>query len=104
MKHSGARNVRVAIESRNRHLLVRVTDNGTGFDPKSVQGPTDQGGFGLFSIRERVMAFNGTMTVESNPESGTEVTIALPRDAKESPAGKKRGKSLRGRPPQGRIP
>lgn len=104
MKHSGARNVRVAIESRNGHFLVRVADNGTGFDPKSVRGPTDQGGFGLFSIRERVMAFNGTMTVESNPESGTEVTIALPRDAKESPAGKKRGKSLRGRPSQGRIP
>ena len=36
MKHSGARNVRVAIESRNRHLLVRVTDNGTGFDPNSL--------------------------------------------------------------------
>ncbi len=97
VKHSGARNVRVTIEDRNGHLQVMVSDDGIGFDPQSLRGPTDEGGFGLFSIRERILAFNGNMTIVSSPEAGTEVTMNILREFQPLPAGKGTRNSPRGK-------
>jgi PAS domain S-box-containing protein len=81
VKHSGARNIHVTVEEHNGALLVRVNDDGAGFDPQALGAPSDAGGFGLFSIRERLMAFNGIMQIESDPKAGTQVTIVMPRKA-----------------------
>jgi two-component system sensor histidine kinase DegS len=42
-------------------------------------GEAERGGFGLFSMRERVALVNGTFELESRPGDGTRVvaTVAL---------------------------
>jgi PAS domain S-box-containing protein len=78
VKHSGARNARVLIQSDNGRIRAEVRDDGSGFNPQTLGAPTTEGGFGLFSIRERLEAFNGNLQIESAPGTGTVVTASLP--------------------------
>jgi PAS domain S-box-containing protein len=80
VKHSRARNARVMIEADSVQYRVKITDDGTGFDPLMLGAPTLEGGFGLFSIRERLMAMGGSLRIDSAPGTGTVVTATLPSD------------------------
>jgi signal transduction histidine kinase len=66
------------IDVENEHLRVKVTDDGVGFDPQMLGAPTGEGGFGLYSIRERLIAIDGSLKIDSSPGSGTVVTALLP--------------------------
>ncbi len=77
-KHSQAQNAHVRIDMENGHFRVQVTDDGVGFNPRMRGAPTVEGGFGLYSIRERLIAINGSLTIESTPGNGTVVTAILP--------------------------
>jgi signal transduction histidine kinase len=63
----------------NGYFRVKVTDDGLGFDPQMLGTPTVEGGFGLYSIRERLIAINGSLRIESTPGTGTVVTAILPK-------------------------
>jgi PAS domain S-box-containing protein len=78
MKHSHAQNARIMINTENEHIRVQVSDDGVGYDPQKLGEPTDEGGFGIFSIRERLTAVNGSLRIESTPGAGTIVTANLP--------------------------
>ena len=78
VKHSGAQNAHVLIDTENGHLRLKVTDDGEGFDPQALGAPTVEGGFGLYSIRERLIAVDGNLGIESAPGTGTVVTAILP--------------------------
>jgi PAS domain S-box-containing protein len=78
VKHSQARNAHVTIDMDNGHFSMKVTDDGAGFDPQTLGAPTAEGGFGLYSIRERLLAIGGSLTIESAPGTGTVVTAILP--------------------------
>ncbi len=78
IKHSGARNARIIMHRKDGRIRATVKDDGRGFDPQKLGAPTSEGGFGLFSIRERLMAFNGALQIESSPGTGTAVTATLP--------------------------
>jgi len=60
------------------HFRLRVTDDGAGFDPQTVGAPSFEGGYGLYSIRERLLAVGGSLRIESTPGTGTVVTAILP--------------------------
>jgi PAS domain S-box-containing protein len=77
-KHSQAQNARVMIDMEDGHFRVRVTDDGVGFDSRTLGTPADEGGFGLYSIRERLIAMNGSLKIESASGAGTAVTAFLP--------------------------
>ena len=66
------------IDMANGSLRVKVTDDGAGFDPKTLGAPSSEGGFGLYSIRERLMAIDGTLRIESAPGAGSAVVAILP--------------------------
>ena len=76
VKHAQATRATVGLEEREGYLTLRVSDNGTGFDPSSV-APTGTG-LGLRSIRERLRLFEGDITIESRTGEGTRVTIVVP--------------------------
>lgn len=61
----------------NKSIVVSVIDKGVGFNPSQINGKVD-GGFGLFSIRERVKVFDGEFRILSSPGKGTESTIIIP--------------------------
>jgi PAS domain S-box-containing protein len=76
-KHSQAQNAHVTIDAGNEHYRVQVSDDGVGFDPRTLGAPTTEGGFGLYSIRERLMAVDGSLRIESAQGTGTVVTAIL---------------------------
>jgi len=69
----------------NRLRMV-VADHGVGFDPKRLEERREPGGFGLFSIRERLAVLGGRLDVDSAPGRGTRMTIEVVRGGKLLPA------------------
>jgi signal transduction histidine kinase len=72
VKHAGAAHARVVITEAAGELLVEVRDDGSGFDPVTV----DQG-FGLSGMKERVGLAGGTLDISSG-EEGTLLSARLP--------------------------
>jgi signal transduction histidine kinase len=72
VRHSGARNAKVVVERMEKSIVVRVTDDGRGFDPARSRG------MGILGMEERVKRLGGTLRVESQPGKGATVTADLP--------------------------
>jgi PAS domain S-box-containing protein len=82
IKHSGARGAHIRIIEDGHSIRAIVADDGVGFDGNKNDAPDYiGGGFGLFSIRERVKSFHGNIQIKSRPGIGSEVTVALPKAA-----------------------
>ena len=96
IKHSGARGASIRITEDENTVRTVVADDGEGFDVNENNSPDFiEGGFGLFSIRERVKSFNGSIQIKSKPGIGSKVTVVLPKTAGSkaaSPKSKKRKK------------
>jgi signal transduction histidine kinase len=79
IEHSKAKNVTISLEYKDSELVLRITDDGQGFDVSSVTDVEESGrGRGLFSMRERVMLLGGTASVESKLGQGTTVWASVP--------------------------
>jgi signal transduction histidine kinase len=72
VRHSGARNATVVVTRLAKSILVRITDDGRGFDPERARG------MGILGMEERVKRLGGTLRVESQPAKGVTVTAELP--------------------------
>jgi signal transduction histidine kinase len=81
VKHSEARKASIRIVEERDDIKVVVADDGLGFDAGNVGKVGLDGGFGLFSIRERVKSYNGRIKIDSVPGKGSEVTVMLPKKA-----------------------
>ena len=79
VKHAAASKTSIAIQDDGRQISVIVEDNGKGFEAvKNDLHPDRHGGFGLFSIRERLRLLGGRLEVESAPGMGTRVVVTAP--------------------------
>jgi two-component system nitrate/nitrite sensor histidine kinase NarX len=76
-KHAAASKVRIACERGDGQCMVRVTDDGVGFDPATVH---DSNGLhvGTSLIRERAAKLRGRLTIDSQPGRGTTVSLSVP--------------------------
>lgn len=77
VKHAEAKKVDVRYEVSQDQVTLEIKDNGCGFDAMQVRKPTD-GGFGLFSIEERLRQLGGHMTVTTGAKKGTNVKLTAP--------------------------
>lgn len=93
-KHAGARRAALSLRRSSGNLLLEVRDRGKGFDPAALPPPGGDGGFGLFSIRERAELLGGTLSVGSVPKRGTRVLLSLPL-TREAPAAAQGGAAER---------
>jgi len=60
-------------------MRVCITDGGVGFEPhKAISFNSREGGFGLFSIRERLEQLDGKLEIKSAPGCGCEVAVIVP--------------------------
>lgn len=75
IRHANASELSVRIAFRDRELSLSVTDNGVGFDPTRVVSCRH---FGLMGIRERVLVYGGTTTIDSEPGRGTTLSVIVP--------------------------
>jgi PAS domain S-box-containing protein len=79
LKHAQASCARVCMHREDDFLRVTVEDNGVGFAPDKLSGPSGKvEGFGLFSIRERLNYFGGSLEIRSEPGQVTTVILVLP--------------------------
>ena len=79
VKHARASRVTVSLQNDGGEVSALVEDDGVGFDAASRSVyPSAAGGFGLFSIRERIGHLGGHMTIESRPGKGTRIRISVP--------------------------
>lgn len=85
LKHSGTREASVTL-GRNSlgRVKLAVEDQGAGFDP-AQPSPDLSGGFGLFSIQQRLAHLGGRTEIQSAVGCGTRVVLYAPLD--EAPEG-----------------
>lgn len=73
-RHAGATRVSVQLAD-GETLALRVEDNGRGIQEQEFESPRSLGFLGL---RERVLAFGGSIDVKGQPGKGTAVAVAIP--------------------------
>ena len=75
VKHSRARHVKVELSFQSGVVDLRVSDDGTGFDPGKSR---EKHGLGLVSMRERLRSVGGEFSIWSKPSLGTQVKGTVP--------------------------
>jgi len=79
VRHAGASQVSVLLESRGETLVVIVEDDGCGFDAdRLMHSSPSEHWLGLHGMRERAELLGGTLTIESSPGAGTAVFVEVP--------------------------
>ena len=78
-KHARAKNVVIDVQREESTIRITVDDDGRGFSPAQVKGVAG-GGFGLFSIQQRLTHVGGKLVIESGEGKGTRVTLIAPLD------------------------
>jgi PAS domain S-box-containing protein len=79
-KHAQAKKINIALRADDQAIRISVEDDGVGFDPAQIENAHNrEGGFGLFSIEERMKDLNGTMEIDAAPLRGCRVILSLPR-------------------------
>lgn len=78
-RHAAPASVELRLTTEEGRVRLAVRDDGRGMDVEEKE----RGGFGLFSMRERVALVNGTFTLESLPGDGTRVVASVALDDKD---------------------
>jgi two-component system, NarL family, sensor histidine kinase UhpB len=71
-RHSGASEVTLILQHDTDSVVLRLFDNGRGFD-----GGSDEGG-GLRGIRERALIIGGAVAIKPAPDGGAEIRLQVP--------------------------
>ena len=78
-KHARTQRAQVSLTASDDTIVVSVTDEGIGFDaPAAILKHIDNGGFGLYNVRQRIEYLGGSCAIESAPGRGTRITLTLP--------------------------
>ncbi|HEY0556847.1 MAG TPA: sensor histidine kinase, partial [Thermoanaerobaculia bacterium] len=72
-RHARARSVRVWLGRQDEEVMLRIVDDGQGFDPAAAIS-----GMGLRNLKERAVSLRGTLEVASTPGSGAGLTVRIP--------------------------
>lgn len=78
MHHSAATAVLVRVATRDRHAMLEVIDDGQGFDAATLEAKEADGHVGLRALRGLIGDGGGTLTVRSEPGTGTTLTVEVP--------------------------
>jgi signal transduction histidine kinase len=79
-KHAAVNEAWVTLIGTGPELLLRVRDDGIGFDPAGMHA---EPGLGLSSMQERVRLIQAHLSVTSAPGQGTTVEVRVPLARKE---------------------
>jgi signal transduction histidine kinase len=84
VKHSQATSAQIELDYGPQDILLRIKDNGCGYEQKEPAGATN-GHFGLLGISERAKRLGAELKIQSAPGEGTlvEVRVALNQSADE---------------------
>jgi NarL family two-component system sensor histidine kinase LiaS len=74
LRHANANELEVYLHEVNQFVVLRVIDDGVGFDVDQVKTAS----YGLTNIRERVYNLGGTVNIISFKGKGTKVELKIP--------------------------
>lgn len=80
IRHADAQSVQIKLHRRGETLLLRIEDDGNGFDPQAIIDSERGGGGGLRGMRDRAELFGGRIDLKSVPDQGTAVQMTLGLD------------------------
>ena len=80
-RHSGATAVRIVLKAQGGGCCLEIMDNGVGFEVGS-----EQTGYGLLGMQERVAALGGRLAIICAPGQGTVVRVTLDATADRDPS------------------
>lgn len=75
LRHSEATRVKVRITRKGSKVLLRVRDNGKGFE---ISGLNKSRGLGVLGMKERTVLVGGTFKIISEPGKGTLLEAEIP--------------------------
>jgi len=79
LEHSQARNASIKLECNASECVLRIEDDGVGFDVSKLTRVDPSGrGAGVFTMKERVGLVGGHCRIESRPGRGTRVVVKVP--------------------------
>lgn len=76
-RHGHAQHATVSLFRRNGELTLEVADDGQGFNVPIAQ---QNGGLGLVSMEERARFVHGSVSIRSQPGTGTNILVRVPAD------------------------
>jgi len=78
-RHADAARVAVSLVVSFPNIILRIEDNGKGFDVENrLEAAFNERRMGIRSMEERVSLLNGKMTIVSRPTRGTKILVELP--------------------------
>ncbi|SFA90084.1 two-component system, NarL family, sensor histidine kinase LiaS [Lentibacillus halodurans] len=78
-RHAKASSLHVILIRRDETIILRIADDGIGFDTENVRTSS----YGLQNMRERAFEIGGTFKVVSIPNEGTRMEVKVPALKKE---------------------
>ena len=79
-KHANATKVALQIYTDEENYIIKVVDNGQGFE-KDILREKSLAHAGLLIMEERAQKIGGQLSIESQPDKGTELRLVIPRMA-----------------------
>jgi two-component system sensor histidine kinase DegS len=78
-RHSKASRCWIMIEFNDNNVVLTVKDNGKGFKlPDRVEDLAAVGKLGLAGMQERARLIGGKLTIESESDNGTTLSVEIP--------------------------
>ena len=77
-RHAQAGRVRIGLQFTESDVILRIEDDGAGFDVENRPAPGPTGGYGLFGVMERARLLGGEAKIESSLGWGTRILARLP--------------------------
>lgn len=77
IKYAHASEIQIELVCEEAQCLLRVRDNGQGFDVNQI---SLEHGFGLLGMSERAEQMNGALRIQSQPGQGTEIIVIVHRE------------------------
>lgn len=76
VRHAKAAKISVVLERNESDLMMRISDDGIGFDLKVLRKSVAT--LGLRGMEERAESLGGSITIDSAPQAGTEISVRIP--------------------------
>jgi signal transduction histidine kinase len=79
IRHADTDFANLEITGEDGRIIIRVIDRGAGFSQSDAANKhTAASGFGLFNVKRRIEQLGGDMVIDSSPDRGTVVALAIP--------------------------
>ncbi|MDD4047310.1 MAG: histidine kinase [Clostridia bacterium] len=79
-KHAKSKNISIQLTIESQRIVVRINDDGKGFDATECIKNPKSGSYGIMGMKERLDILGGQLYIDSKIGEGTEVLAIVPLD------------------------